>query len=40
MLAYYNRAMEWVVEPGDFTLMIGSSSRRADLETIQLRIKG
>ena len=40
MLAYYNRAMEWVVEPGDFTLMIGSSSRRTDLETIQLRIKG
>lgn len=39
MLAYYNRAMEWVVEPGAFTLMVGSSSREADLKTIQLRIK-
>jgi beta-glucosidase len=39
MLAYYNRAMEWVVEPGAFTLMVGSSSRGADLKSIQLRVK-
>ena len=39
MLAYYNRAMEWVVEPGAFTLMVGSSSREADVKTIQLQIK-
>ena len=39
MLAYYNRAMECVVEPGAFTLMVGSSSRGADLKSIQLRVK-
>jgi beta-glucosidase len=39
MLAYYNRAMKWVVEPGVFTLMVGSSSRRTDLTRIQLRVK-
>ncbi|TRX53949.1 glycoside hydrolase family 3 N-terminal domain-containing protein [Thalassomonas sp. M1454] len=39
LLAYYNLAMQWGVESGDFTLMVGSSSRDSDLKTIQLNVK-
>ncbi|MDG2392875.1 MAG: glycoside hydrolase family 3 C-terminal domain-containing protein, partial [Thalassotalea sp.] len=38
LLAYYNLAMQYGVEAGDFTLMIGSSSRDSDLKTIQLNV--
>ena len=30
-LAYYNEDMEWTVEPGEFEIMIGSSSADEDL---------
>jgi beta-glucosidase len=39
MLAYYNLAMDWVVEPGNFKIMLGSSSRERDLNTIKLTVK-
>jgi beta-glucosidase len=39
MLAYYNLAMDWVVEPGKFNLMLGSSSRNSDLNVIELSVK-
>ncbi len=39
MLAYYNLAMAWVVEPGRFKIMLGSSSRKQDLNIIKLQVK-
>ena len=39
MLAYYNLNMNWVVEPGDFRVMVGSSSRNKDLESVRLKVK-
>lgn len=36
MLAYYNRDMEWTVEQGSYTLMIGPSSRQSDLKSAKL----
>ena len=36
MLAYYNRDMEWTVEQGSYTLMIGPSSRQSDLKYAKL----
>lgn len=39
MLAYYNLAMDWGVEAGDFTLMLGSSSRDQDLQKITLNVE-
>jgi beta-glucosidase len=39
MLAYYNLAMDWVVEPGDFKIMLGSSSRKRDLNIVNLTAK-
>lgn len=38
-LAFYNRNMERVVEPGDFTIMLGTSSRDADLKSATLTIQ-
>lgn len=38
-LAYYDLNMEWRVEPGDFTIMVGSSSRKRDLQTVTLTVK-
>ena len=32
MLAMYNEKMQWLIEPGDFKLMIGSSSREIRLQ--------
>ncbi len=37
-LGYFGIDMSWQVEPGDFTVMVGGSSRRADLEAIALRV--
>ncbi len=39
MLSYYNLAMEWVVEPGNFIIMVGNSSREQDLKTANLLVK-
>ena len=38
MLAYYNRDMEWIVEKGTFTIMVGSSSRQSDLKSVKLEV--
>jgi beta-glucosidase len=37
-LAFYDINMEWRVEPGEFRLMIGSSSRDEDLQSVTLRV--
>jgi beta-glucosidase len=37
-LAFYDVNMEYVVEPGEFDVMVGSSSRAADLATVVLRV--
>ncbi len=37
-LAFYDIHMEYVVEPGDFLLMVGTSSRDADLQHVTLRV--
>jgi beta-glucosidase len=38
-LAFYNIDMEYVVEAGEFEIMIGSSSRDQDLQKILLRVR-
>ena len=37
-LAFYDINMKYVVEPGDFQIMIGTSSRDADLTKLTLRV--
>lgn len=37
-LAYYNRAMKYGVEPGTFTIMVGSSSMDKDLQKAKIEI--
>jgi len=37
-LACYDIDMEWRVEPGEFRLMVGSSSRDEDLQSVTLRV--
>ena len=37
-LAFYNVQMKYVVEPGEFEIMIGTSSRDEDLQKIILRV--
>ena len=39
-LNYLNEAMESIVEPGTFRIMVGSSSRDADLKTVVLTVNG
>jgi beta-glucosidase len=39
-LAFHDIGMNYVVEPGEFTLMVGTSSRTADLQTLTLRVHG
>ena len=39
LLAFYNIEMKFVVEPGDFELMIGNSSRDADLTKLTLEVR-
>ncbi len=36
-LSFYNHDLEWVCEPGDFEIMIGSSSR--DVQGTMLRVQ-
>ena len=38
-LAYYDAQMRYGVEPGTFTVMVGSSSRKEDLQTLRLTVK-
>jgi beta-glucosidase len=38
MLAFYDIDMKYVVEPGDFELMVGNSSRDADLKKVTLQV--
>lgn len=38
MLAFYDLNMKFVVEPGDFEIMVGSSSRDADLQKVMLTV--
>ena len=37
-LAFYDIDMQWRVEPGEFRLMVGSSSRNEDLRSVTLRV--
>jgi beta-glucosidase len=37
-LAFFDINMEWRVEPGEFRLMVGSSSRDEDLQAVMLRV--
>jgi beta-glucosidase len=39
-LAFYDVAMRRVVEPGEFRVMVGTSSRDEDLTTVVLRVDG
>jgi len=39
-LAFYDIDMVFRVEPGEFRLMVGSSSRDEDLQTVTLRVRG
>lgn len=39
LLAFYDVDMNRVVEPGEFEIMIGSSSRDADLQTVILTVR-
>ena len=38
-LAFYNDCMEWVVEPGEYKIMVGGSSLDEDLLTINLNVE-
>ena len=40
LLAFYDIDMLFRVEPGEFRLMVGSSSRDADLQTMTLSVRG
>jgi beta-glucosidase len=39
-LAFYDIDMRYVVEPGEFTIMVGTSSRDCDLQAVTLRVEG
>ncbi|HVO36537.1 MAG TPA: glycoside hydrolase family 3 C-terminal domain-containing protein, partial [Gemmatimonadales bacterium] len=38
-LACYDHEMHYVVEPGEFAVMVGTSSRDADLQSVTLRVE-
>ena len=38
-LSFYDINMKYVVEPGDFTIMVGTSSRDEDLQNIKLIVE-
>jgi beta-glucosidase len=37
-LAFYDIDMKWLVEPGEFEIMVGKSSRDADLQKVMLKV--
>jgi beta-glucosidase len=39
LLAFYDANMKYTVEPGDFEIMVGNSSRDADLQKVTLSVK-
>jgi beta-glucosidase len=39
LLAFYNIDMKYVVEPGDFEIMVGNSSRDSDLQKVTLQVR-
>jgi beta-glucosidase len=38
LLSFYDVNMKYVVEPGDFEIMVGTSSRDADLQKLILHV--
>jgi len=38
-LAFYDIAMSNVVEPGEFEILVGTSSRKEDLQRVILEVK-
>jgi beta-glucosidase len=38
-LAFYDINMRFVVEPGEFEIMVGNSSRDSDLKKVVLQVK-
>ena len=36
-LSYYNHALDWVCEPGDFEIMIGPDSRKVSVATMSVK---
>jgi len=40
LLAFYDINMKFVVEPGEFEVMVGNSSRERDLQKVVLQVKG
>jgi beta-glucosidase len=38
-LAFYDINMKYVVEPGEFEIMVGNSSRDSDLQKVVLRVE-
>ena len=39
LLAFYDVNMKYVVEPGDFEIMVGNSSRDCDLQKVILKVQ-
>jgi beta-glucosidase len=39
LLAFYDANMKYTVEPGDFEIMIGNSSRDGDLQRVTLAVQ-
>jgi len=38
-LAFHDVRMRWIVEPGEFSVMVGTSSRDVDLQRVTLRVR-
>ena len=38
-LAFYDIHMKYLVEPGEFEIMVGNSSRDSDLQTVILTVR-
>ena len=38
-LSFYDINMDYVVEPGEFTVMVGHSSRDEDLQEVKLTVE-
>ena len=39
LLAFYDVNMNYVVEPGEFAILVGNSSRDTDLQKVLLQVK-
>jgi beta-glucosidase len=39
LLAFHDATMKYTVEPGDFEIMVGNSSRDADLQKVVLAVQ-